>query len=41
MAIANMGGDLYLEYDGAEKRRDYIGHDIRALSLVHKIKGAK
>ena len=37
LKVADMGGDIYLEYDGAEKERVCIGHDMRALSVEHKI----
>lgn len=41
MSVASMGGDLYLEYDGAEKKRVCIGHDVKALSLQYTIEGKK
>jgi len=33
--VANMGGDIYFEYDGAEKEKICIGHDVRAVGVEH------
>ena len=37
LKVADMGGDIYFEYDGAEKEKVCIGHDVRALDVEHRI----
>ena len=41
LSVADMGGDLILTYDGAEKESKTIGHDVRALEVIHNISEEK
>lgn len=35
--VADMGGDIYLEYDEATKGKFFIGHDVMSLGVEHRI----
>ena len=37
LCVSDMGGDLYLTYEGAEKATHFIGHDIRKKDIKHVI----
>lgn len=36
LSIGDMGGDLVLSYDGAEKGSKIIGHDVSCKLVEHK-----
>ena len=37
LAVGDMGGDLKMTYDGAEKGEKIIGHDVRIKQINHII----
>ena len=37
LKVADMGGDIFLEYDGAKKEKICIGHDVRMKEIRHVI----